>query len=312
MKKKLISVVIPVCNEAQNIPVLYQRLMGVFEKIKDIYNYEFIFVNDGSGDNSWDILQQLAFQDMNIKALSFSRNFGFQMALTAGYDYAQGDAIITIDADLQDPPELILEMIIKWQEGFYIVYARRLSRSDGFLKDITADLYYKLLDLVADVPIPQNVGDFRLIDRRVLSEIVKCRERFRYWRGMVAWTGFRHTFVYFTRPERVAGKTGYTWKKLFKLALDGISSFSMFPLKIAAYVGVFVMVTGMLMFLYIAYDACVCGARYPLFKWLVTIIYIFMGVQFMLIWLLGEYIGRIHDEQKKRPLYIVQDMLGCK
>ena len=151
---------------------------------------------------------------------------------------------------------------------------------------------------------------YRLVDRVVIDHLNQCRERYRYWRGMVAWAGFNHTFVYFTRPERVAGQTGYTWLKLLKLAFDGITSFSMFPLKIAAYAGSFVIITGSVMFCYIAADAFLYGARYPLFKWLVTIIYIFMGVQFLLMWLLGEYIGRMHDEQKQRPLYIIQDVCG--
>jgi dolichol-phosphate mannosyltransferase len=308
---KKISIVIPIYNEEANIHAVYDRLDAITAQLPQ-YAFEFICVNDGSRDASWHIIQQLSLQDDRVKGVSFSRNFGFQMALTAGHDHATGDAIITIDADLQDPPELIMSMVEAWQRGFYIVYARRMSRNDGFFKDITASLYYKLLTAVADVPIPENVGDFRLIDRAVLNQINTCRERYRYWRGMVAWTGFPHTFVYFTRPERTAGQTGYTWLKLFKLAFDGITSFSMFPLKLAAYSGVFVIITGSCMFAYITWDAFFCGARYPLFKWLVTIIYIFMGVQFLLMWLLGEYIGRMHDEQKQRPLYIIQDVCGLK
>ena len=308
--KKLISIIIPIYNEEKNISFLYEILKKVLLEVVHVYDYELIFVNDGSSDSSWSLLQQLAIHDSCIKVLSFSRNFGYQMALTAGHDYAKGNAIITIDADLQDPPELILDMVARWQEGFHIVYAQRTSRSDGFFKDITAALYYKILHMVSDVPIPQNVGDFRLIDRAVLEQLKKCRERYRYWRGMVAWTGFKHTFVYFKRPERMAGKTGYTWIKLVKLAFDGITSFSIFPLKIAAYVGVFVIGTGIFMFLYICKDAFFYGARYPLFKWLITIIYIFMGVQFLLMWLLGEYIGRMYEQQKSRPLYIIQDTIG--
>ena len=309
MLMKKISLVIPVYNEQENLHIMYNRLCTITTQLSD-YEFEFICVNDGSRDASWRIIQELSFQDTRVKGVSFSRNFGVQMALTAGHDHAIGDAIITLDADLQDPPELIIDMIKAWQQGYYIVYAQRISRNDGFLKDITASLYYKLLNAVSDVPIPENVGDFRLIDKVVLKQINTCRERYRYWRGMVAWTGFKHTFVYFTRPERIAGQTGYTWFKLFKLAFDGITSFSMFPLKLAAYVGVFVIATGSCMFLYITCDALLWGARYPLFKWLVTIIYIFMGVQFLLMWLLGEYIGRMHDEQKQRPLYIIQEKCG--
>ncbi len=308
---KKISIVIPIYNEESNIGSLYNRLFLIATQLSG-YVFEFICVNDGSRDNSWQLIEELSLKDQRVKGISFSRNFGYQMALTAGHDYATGDAIITIDADLQDPPELIIAMVKKWEEGFFIVYAQRLSRNDGFLKDITAGLYYKLLTAVSDVPIPENVGDFRLIDRVVLDQINNCRERFRYWRGMVAWTGFPHAFVYFTRPERAAGQTGYTWLKLLKLAFDGITSFSMFPLKIAAYIGSFVIITGSCMFFYITCDAFLWGARYPLFKWLVTIIYIFMGIQFLLMWLLGEYIGRMHDQQKQRPLYIVQKSCGYR
>lgn len=307
---KKLSFVIPVYNEEGNLPVLYEKLKAICDHFSQKYSFEIFLVDDGSNDSSWRIIKQLAGEDSRVRGLSFSRNFGFQMTLTAAYDHAQGDAIIGLDADLQDPPELIYEMIEKWEQGFYIVYARRSSRNDGFIKDFTASLYYKLLHYVADIPIPQNVGDFRLIDKRVLQQVRLCRERARYLRGIVAWTGFKHTYVEFKRPERVAGVSGYSWLKLFKLAFDGVTAFSLFPLRIAAFVGVFVIFTGSLMFAYIAFDAFVHGARYPLFKWLVTVVYIFMGVQFLLMWLLGEYIGRMYEQQKNRPLYIIQESAG--
>lgn len=301
---KLISIVIPIFNEEENLPVVYRELTSLLE---GKYDYELILINDGSRDRSWSIIKELAYNNLRIKAIQFSRNFGHQMALTAGYDVACGDAVITMDADMQDPPKLILDMIKKWEEGFQIVYARRIDRKDSFLKQITAKLYYQFLDLISDVKIPRNVGDFRLIDKKVLSTLNSCREKARYFRGMVAWTGFSQTYIDFARPNRTAGATGYTWKKMFKLAFDGMTSFSMFPLKLAAYVGVFVIATGILMFLYITCDALFNQVDYPLFKWLVTIIYIFMGIQFLLLWFLGEYIGRIHDQQKGRPLYIVAE-----
>ncbi len=311
MKKKL-SFVIPVYNEESNIFLLYEKLQAIFLKYSEKYICEVIFVNDGSKDASWSILQALAEKDFRIKGVSFSRNFGHQLALTAGYDRAQGDAIISLDADLQDPPELVEAMLQKWEEGADIVYARRSSRSDGFLKNITAFFYYKLLHNVAQVPIPQHVGDFRLIDKVVLKEINRCREQARYLRGMVAWTGFPHAFVDFKRPERIAGTPAYTWAKSLQLALDGLTNFSLFPLKIAAFVGVFVIGTGSCMFVYIAIDCLLYRVPYPLFKWLVTILYIFMGVHFLLMWLLGEYIGRIYEQQKNRPLYIVKEDIGFR
>lgn len=309
MKKKL-SFVIPIYNEEKNIPALYEKLIQVITKCSEKYESEVILVDDGSRDNSWSIMQQLAACDDRITAITFSRNFGNQLAITAGYDYAQGDAIIALDADLQDPPELIHEMIRKWEEGFYIVYARRSSRHDGFFKTLTAFVYYKLLHAVAEIPIPQHVGDFRIIDRAVLLQINACRERARYLRGMVAWTGFAHTFVEFDRNNRVAGESGYSWLKLIKFALDGLTNFSLFPLKLAAFIGAFVMVTGSCMFMYITYDILLYGTHYPPFKWLVTALYIFMGIQFFLMWLLGEYIGRMYEQQKNRPLYIVREKVG--
>jgi polyisoprenyl-phosphate glycosyltransferase len=304
MKQK-ISIVVPIYNEEENLPLLYSTVTEIMEAYSDRYTYELILVNDGSRDSSWSIISALAKNDPYIKALNFSRNFGHQMALTAGYDHASGDAIISIDADLQDPPSLIVEMLKAWHDGSSIVYARRINRQDSFLKKITALLYYRFLDYVSDVKIPRNVGDYRLIDKKVLQTIQGCREKARYLRGMVAWTGFKYTFIDFNRPNRHAGKTGYTWNKMFKLAFDGLTGFSLFPLKIAAFVGIFVIGTGTLMFGYITLDALLFGIDYPLFKWLVTIIYIFMGLQFILLWLIGEYIGRIHEQQKNRPLYVI-------
>ena len=304
--KKFISIVIPVYNEQETLFFLYDKLQQVMNTIETKYEWEIIFVNDGSKDRSWNIIRDFTHQNSRIKGISFSRNFGHQMALSAGYDAAKGDAIITLDADLQDPPNLILKMIKQWESGFYIVYARRTARNDGWLKDTVAHLYYKLLHSIAEIKIPRNVGDFRLIDKKVLQAINSSQEPTRYWRGLVAWTGFKHAFVDFDRQERLAGTPGYTWAKSFKLGFDGLTGFSFFPLEIAAYIGSFVIVTGVLMFGYITYDALFYQTRYPLFKWLTTIIYIFTGVQFLLTWLVGEYIGRMYMQQKQRPLYIVE------
>ncbi len=308
MKKK-ISIIIPIYNEEAILNLLYNKINTVIEQINSKYVYEIIFINDGSRDSSWQIISNFAASDSHIKAINFSRNFGQQMALTAGYDYASGDAIITLDADLQDPPHLIVEMIEAWEKGSKIVYAKRIERNDSFLKNVTAKLYCRFLDYMSDIKIPYDVGDFRLIDKVVLQALRSCREKSRFLRGMVAWTGFTYTFVNFTRPERNTGKSAYTWAKLFKIAVDGLTGFSLFPLKLAAFVGIFVTITGMLMFSYITLDALFFDGVYPLFKWLVTIIYIFMGVQFGLLWLIGEYIGRIHDQLKNRPLYIIEETI---
>jgi polyisoprenyl-phosphate glycosyltransferase len=308
--QKTISIVVPVYNEQENVFLLYEELQKTIQKCSVKYNWEIIFVNDGSVDESWKIITALKKNDQRIKGISFSRNFGHQMALAAGYDAAQGDVIITLDADLQDPPNLILEMLEKWEKGVYIVYARRVARNDGWLKDTVAHLYYKFLHFVAEVKIPRNVGDFRLIDRKVLNAINGSQEPTRYWRGLVAWTGFKHAFVDFKRQERIAGTTGYTWAKSLKLGFDGLTGFSFFPLELAAYIGAFVIGTGLFMLGYITFDAVMYGTRYPLFKWLTTIIYIFTGVQFLLTWLVGEYIGRMYMQQKQRPLYIIENTTG--
>lgn len=300
------SIVLPVFNEADNIAAVYQEITRVLQAAQ-CNAYELIFIDDGSVDASWQNICALAQKDERVRGIKFSRNFGHQAALTAGYDAARGDAIISMDADLQDPPTLIIPMLEQWQAGADIVYARRKMRHDSWLKRTTAYMFYTLLDHVADVRIPRNVGDFRLIDKKVLRELKTCKERFRYLRGMVAWMGFTCAFVDFDRPDRHAGKTGYTWKKMFQLAFDGLTGFSLFPLRLAAYMGVFVIISGVAMFTYITIDAFIFRAHYPLFKWLVTVIYIFMGVQFLLVWILGEYIGRIYDQQKGRPLYIVDE-----
>jgi len=309
-RNQLLSFVIPVYNEEKNLLQLYKTVQQVLHSELSGFSYELIFVDDGSHDNSWQLLQKLAHADACVRALQFTRNFGHQAALTAGYNVARGDAIITLDADMQDPPEIIVRMIKKWQESSMIVYARRVIRNDGFIKKLTARLFYRLLDTVSDVHMPRNVGDFRLIDKQVLKVINACPERARYLRGMVAWTGFKCAFVDFDRPERFAGSTGYTWTKMLKLAFDGLTSFSLFPLKIAAFIGALVVITGSLMFAYITFDTLFFGKHYPLFKWLVTALYIFMGVQFFLLWLLGEYIGRMYDQTKGRPLYILQKTVG--
>ncbi len=309
---KKISFVIPVYNNEDSLALLYQKLTEICDELSYSYCFEMIFVNDGSKDTSWEIIKQIASQDERVQAISFTRNFGHQIALRACYDNATGDAVISLDADLQDPPALVKDMIAKWESGACIVYARRRSRNDGFWKDFTASCYYKLLYLVSDVAIPQHVGEFRLIDKKVLEQIQLCRERACYLRGIVAWTGFSHAYVTFDRKEREAGVSGYGWAKLLKLAFDGLSGFSLFPLRIAAFMGIFVILTGSLMFLYIAWDALSHGVYYPLFKWLVTVVYIFMGVQFLLMWLLGEYIGRMYDQQRNRPLYITEETMGTK
>jgi dolichol-phosphate mannosyltransferase len=305
-----VSVIIPVFNEGRGVLAAYEAVRDVFNQLKDEYSYEIIFINDGSKDDSWGYIQQCAALDKQVRAVNFARNFGYQSALTAGYDVAQGQAVITMDADLQHPPSLIPAMLAKWKAGNSIVYARRKERHDSFLKKFTATCYYHILELISDVRIPRNITDFKVINEPVLKEIRKFKEKARYMRGLVAWTGFDYDVVEFVQPERAEGITKYSWLKLFKMAFDGITSFSLMPLKLAGFVGMFVILTGIAMFIFIMIESLFFNGYYPLFKWLVTIIYIFMGVQFMLLWLLGEYIGRVFEQQKDRPLYVVKDQLN--
>jgi dolichol-phosphate mannosyltransferase len=307
MQKK-ISFVLPIYNEEGNIPLMYTQLCEVVLQLEKDFEIQIVLVNDGSRDQSWPLLEKLVQHDERITAINLSRNFGHQLALTAGYDHASGDAVITMDADLQDPPHLVLQMIDKWLAGADIVYARRADRTDGFLKKLTADLYYRFLDTISDVRIPRYVGDFRLIDKKVLSFLQTSREKSRYLRGMVAWAGFKQEFIDFKRPNRHAGVTGYTWSKMIKLAFDGMTGFSLFPLRVAAFVGLFVVLSGAGMFFFMIADMLIYAVSYPLFKWLAVIMYLFMGLQFLLLWIVGEYIGRIFEQQKGRPLYLISGL----
>lgn len=307
---KKISIVIPVFNEEKNLPTLYEQLTKLAQEYHNTYTFEYIYVNDGSHDNSWNIITKQAQINPAVKGILFSRNFGHQLALSAGYDHTTGDAVISMDADMQTPTVIIHQFIHAWEQGADIVYAQRSGREDTFFKKITAHWYYKLLEKVGETKIPHDVCDFRLLDKKVVLELRKCKEHARYLRGMVAWLGFKQVFVPYVHVKRVAGTSGYTWKKMFKLAFDGLAGFSVFPLRIAAYIGSFVILTGCAMFAYITFDTILHHVYYPLFKWLVTIIYIFMGLQFILLWFIGEYIGRIYEEEKGRPLYIVSEKIG--
>jgi len=312
MKKQLISIILPVYNEEKNLPLLYKELKKIIHATSNSYDYELIMINDGSTDCSWKIIKKISEDTPDVVGVNFSRNFGYQAALTAGYEYCKGKAIITMDSDLQHPPYLIESMIQQWEKGSKIVYARRLDRNDTFLKKFTAKTYHFVLDFISEVKIPKDISDFRLLDRQVVDEINRYHEKARYLRGIIAWTGFKHTFVDFHQPSRKNDETKYTWSKLFKVAFDGIIGFSLIPLKLAAYFGTFVILTGFIMLGIITIDALFYQGHYPLFKWLVTILYIFIGVLFILLWILGEYIGRMYEELKGRPLFVVKEIFNSQ
>ena len=302
---KKISIIVPIYNEESNIVLLHNAIIKALKKLNG-FSCQIFFVDDGSFDNSWLEIQKLIQRDSQVEGISFSRNFGYQMALTAGYDHVRGDVVVVMDGDLQHPPAIIPDMIKKWEQGFDIVYGRRSHRKEGWLRQLTGNLYYKLLNKVSSVSLPGDISDFCLIDRKVHEVIKQCRDQEPYMRGTVAWTGFGHAFIDFAPVARAQGVSSYNWSRLIKLAFDGLANLSRFPLEIAAYIGSFVIVTGCLMFAYIAIDAFVYRARYPLFKWLTVILYMATGIQFLLMWLLGEYIGRIYSQLKKRPLYVIK------
>jgi glycosyltransferase involved in cell wall biosynthesis len=309
--QKSISIIIPVYNEQENIGNVYTQVTNILQSLRTQYVYQIIFVNDGSRDASWSLLVKLAEIDPCVLAINLSRNFGHQAALTAGYMHAQGDAVITMDADLQDTPELLLDMLRAWERGFAVVYARRIDRTDTFLKRWMAYIYYALLDMVAEVRIPRNVGDFRLLDKKVVMHINQMPERARYLRGMVAWVGFSYTYVDFKRPDRVAGVTGYTWKKMFKLGFDGFTAFSTFPLTISLYSGIGMSFCAVGLMAYMLF-CTMQGITFGFTDWIMPFVILCIAIQSYALWLHGEYIGRIYDQQKGRPLYIIDQIVEHK
>lgn len=306
---KHISVVIPVFNEQQNIPLIAERILEFVPSGK--YHTEIILVDDGSTDESLYVIKKLSEQNRDIKYISLSRNFGQQAAFTAGLDAATGDAVITMDCDFQDPPEIIPQLLDKWEEGYKIVYTRRKIRKDGLLKKLTAKTYYKLLYKFSENKIIGDIGDFRLLDKMVIEELGKMRERSRYLRGMIPWLGFDYTIIDFERPHRLHGETGYSYLKMFRLAMNGMLNFSLLPLRFGLILGIFVIFTGVIFFVYLILNYLINDQFYKLLEWLAVINYILIGFFFVLFWIVAEYIGKIYNESKDRPLYIVKEKGNC-
>lgn len=308
--KKLISYVFPVYNEEETIPVLYSELTKSIRSIESKYDFEFIFINDGSRDKSLEQLSVLHNKDHRIIILNFSRNFGHQMAITAGVDYAKGDAVIVMDADLQDPPLVAVELIEKWEQGFDVVYAQRRSRQDGAFKKHTAYAFYRILNKLAEINIPNDTGDFRLMDKKVTDALKQFRERNRFMRGLVSFVGFNQTVVLFDRNKRYAGTTNYPFRKMLRLALDAVTSFSTAPLKIITQFGFFVSFLSLIGILY-AIGMRIFFPEFTVSGWTMIIISVlFMGgIQLIMLGILGTYIGRIYLEVQGRPLYIVSSVM---
>lgn len=303
------SVVVPMFNEEEVIEHTYHRLKQVMDCAEE--EYEIIFVNDGSRDRTSEIVAGICRKDSNVKLIEFSRNFGHQVAISAGMDYASGRCVVIIDADLQDPPELILEMIRKWREGYEVVYGKRLKRKgESVFKKATAMLFYRLLGSLTQVDIPLDTGDFRLIDRKVCYVLKGLKEKNRFVRGLVGWAGFRQTSVEYVRDERFAGVTKYPLRKMIAFALDGITSFSHKPLKIASYVGVLLSLSSFIYLFVVLLQKWFELGTVPGWASIVAINLFFNGIVLMLLGVMGEYIGRIYDESKDRPLYIVRETTG--
>jgi dolichol-phosphate mannosyltransferase len=299
-----LSIVVPVFNEEQIIEQLVARMSDAAKSITD--SYEIIFVNDGSRDNTLSKLKQACYNQPKLHFISFSRNFGHQIAITAGMDYASGDAIVTIDGDLQDPPELIAEMYKQYQDGYKVVYAKRSKRKgETFFKLITAKMFYRLMAWLVSFEIPLDVGDFRLISRDVLDYLKKMKEYDKYIRGQIAWLGFKSTFVMFERDERKFGTTNYPFKKMLRLAFNGITAFSDSPLKIATNLGFIVCITSFLIGMYAIYGYFFTENPTP--GWASTLISITFlgGVQLLSLGIIGEYISRIINNVRDRPLYVI-------
>lgn len=300
------SIIVPIYNEIDNLPELYRRLKEVMDGNGD--PWELILVDDGSTDGSTDKIRDLAQKDNIVRPVIFARNFGHQVAITAGWDYARGDAVVIIDADLQDPPEVILDLAKKWKEGYEVVYAVRGEREgESWFKKFTAAAFYRLIYSITDVKIPVDTGDFRLMDRKVVNVLKQMKERHRFPRGMSAWVGFKQVGVTYKRAARLAGVTKYPFRKMFKLAVNAITGFSYFPLQVATFFGFFSAGVSILAIPVVAILR-LAGSHFFEGQTTTLISVLFLGgVQLISLGILGEYVGRLYDEAKGRPLYIVRD-----
>jgi glycosyltransferase involved in cell wall biosynthesis len=301
----MISILCPCYNEEEALPIFFREIVPVMESLGE--PFEFVCVNDGSRDSTLDVLLSFAKKDSRVKVVDLSRNFGKEAALTAAIDYASGDAVIPIDVDLQDPPELIFAMVEKWHEGYEMVLAKRADRSsDSFMKRFTAQLFYRLHNNISNSPIPENVGDFRLMDRRVVEALSGLHERHRFMKGLFAWVGFKTCTIEYIRRIRTAGKSKFNGWRLWKFALEGITSFSTFPLTMWLYLGSFVSLSAFCYGLFIFFRTLIQGVELPGYASSICLILFFGGLQLLGIGILGEYIGRTYMESKQRPVYIVR------
>lgn len=306
-----LSLVVPMYNESEVCQTFFDSVLPILKGVTD--RFEIICVNDGSSDNTLELLHQFHHLDPRIKVINLTRNFGKEIALTAGIDFSSGDAVIPIDADMQDPPDLIPEMIRRWQEGNDTVIAVRTDRrSDSYTKRATAKAFYRVIGRMADVPIPANAGDFRLLDRTVVNALKSLPERNRFMKGLYAWVGFKHATVEYSRPRRAAGTSKWKFWRLWNLALEGIFSFTTMPLRFWSYLGLSVAILSGLYGSYIILRTMIYGIDVPGYASLLVTVLFLSGINMIGLGVLGEYVGRIFLEVKQRPLYLVQETLGIE
>jgi len=309
---KKITIIVPAYNEEESLPFLYERLTKLIDSIKN-YKFEVLFINDGSKDKTLDLIKEIREKDKRYCYVNLSRNFGKEIAMMAGLDYAKGDAVIFIDADLQDPPELIPELIKYWEEGYDDVYAKRKSRDgETFLKKFTSKMYYKVLQKVSRVEIQKDTGDFRLLDRRCVNALRKLRESQRCSKSMFSWIGYKKKEVLFDRDARIAGKTKWNYKRLIDLAIDGITSFTTSPLRLSTYISIPTFIMLGAYFIYVIAKCIIIKEAIQAYQAIILLILFFSGIQILLFGIMGEYLGRIFNETKNRPLYLVDEYNGEK
>ena len=309
---KKISIIIPTYNEEEALPFLFERMEKVINDIKE-YEIELLFIDDGSKDKSLELIKNQKEKDNRISYVTFSRNFGKELAMIAGLDYAKGDAVIFIDADLQDPPELIPEMIKYWEQGYDDVYAQRKTRKgETWFKKFTSRMYYKILQSLTRVEIQKDTGDFRLLDKRCVNALKKMRETGRNSKSMFSWIGYHKKAIMYDRDPRIAGKTKWNYKKLVNLAIDGITSFTTSPLRISSYIAIPTFMVLLVYFIYVIVKACTLHEDIQAYQAIILLVLFFSGIQILLFGIVGEYLGRIFNESKNRPLYLVDEYNGIK
>lgn len=312
-KSLLISLIIPCYNEEEVLEICHERVRSAIKPLKD-YAFEIIYINDGSSDKTWTILKELTAKDKNVRALCLSRNFGKEAAMTAGLDHCRGDAAIILDSDLQDPPELIADMIKVWQEqGADVVYGQRTVREgETWFKKFTAWGFYQVINFISEADIPRNTGDFRLMNRRAINALLHLRERHRFMKGLFAWIGYKQVALHYNRQSRAAGKTKWNYLKLWNFALEGITGFSMTPLRMASLAGLIISLMAFAFAGYIFLRTLIFGRDFPGYASIAVLITFLSGVQLLTIGILGEYIGRIFGETKNRPIYFIDEDIGSK